>query len=358
MLLITKADVGGAQVHVLEIIKRLQNQYEFVLACGEEDYLTHKAQTLGVEVHILEHLKRPISLLTDYRAIGECLDLLRKLKPDLLHCHSSKAGVIGRIAAWKTKTPSLFTAHGWSFTEGAPWLQRSYGLILESILCRLIGQVVTVSNYDFRLAQRYRVGSDQRRHLILNGVSQATLQAKLRAVPVLKIVSVGRLSQVKNHALMLKALAALRVPYQAFIIGEGDCRGGLENAISSLGLQNRVTLLGEVTDTATHLTDADIFVLSSNYEGLPLSILEAMSMGLSVVSTDVGGVSEAVLHQKTGLLSPPKDANALAKNITRLAENEQLRAQYGKAALAHYKKNFTAPEMVQKLSLVYQNLID
>jgi len=357
LILITKADIGGAQVHVLEILKRLKSRYHFILATGEYDYLSKRAQELGVEVRVLNHLKRPISLSEDRRGFSECVTLLRECKPDLLHTHSSKAGVIGRLAAWRVGTPSLFTAHGWAFTEGAPVIQRMYGLALETVLCRLIGRVVTISDYDFQLAKRYRVGSARNRYLVKNGISRPKMHRHNEPQPELQILTIGRLSPVKNHAMLLDCLAALSIPFHARIIGEGECRAALECKIKSLDLGDKVELLGEVTQTTEYLAMSDLFVLTSNYEGLPLSVLEAMSLGLPVVATDVGGVSEAVLHQQTGLLSERRNAAQFTANVEKLGKDPELRQRYGEKALLQYDQNFTADRMVDELNRIYEEML-
>ena len=131
----------------------------------------------------------------------------------------------------------------------------------------------------------------------------------------------------------------------------------LEQRIEALGLGEKVSLLGEVTETTEHLARADLFVMSSNYEGLPLSVLEAMSMRLPVVSTDVGGVSEAVLDRQSGLLSGRGDIDALAGNIETLLRDPELSMRYGQKGYEHYKANFTAERMLRELEPIYRQLL-
>jgi len=357
LILITKADIGGAQVHVLETLKRLKSRYHFILATGEYGYLTTRAQEHGIEVRVLNHLKRPISLPEDRRGNAECVALLRELKPDLLHTHSSKAGVVGRMAAWRVGIPSLFTAHGWAFTEGAPAIQRAYGLLAESLMCRLPGRVVTISDYDFQLAKRYHIGAGRNRYLVKNGISNPPKHEHGAAQPELQILTIGRLSPVKNHLMFLEILATLSIPFYAQIIGEGECRAALEERIQSLGLADKVELLGEVSQTTEYLANADLFALTSNYEGLPLSVLEAMSMGLPVVATNVGGVKEAVLHEQSGLLSVRGDMTQFTANIEKLGKDPALRRRYGETALSHYTQNFTADRMVDEIELIYRDMV-
>ncbi len=170
-LIITKADIGGAQIHCLEIIKALQTRYQFVLLCGEEDFLTEAVRALQVEVLIIDSLVRPVSPKQDWKAIKTISSLITARKPKFVHAHSSKAGVIGRIAAWRAGVPSLFTAHGWAFTEGAPFKQRCLGLLSEWALGRLPAFTIAVSSYDYQLAKRYKVVDPKRFHLVQNGVT-------------------------------------------------------------------------------------------------------------------------------------------------------------------------------------------
>jgi len=274
-----------------------------------------------------------------------------------LHTHSSKAGVIGRLAAWRVGIPSLFTAHGWAFTEGVPIFRKSYGLVLEFLLARVIGRVVTISEFDYQLAKHYRVGADRNRYLVKNGISQSQVAGKSGQQPVLQILTIGRLSPVKNHAMLLDALASLSLPFHARIIGEGECRAKLEARIIALGLSSKVELLGAVTETTDYLANTHIFVLSLDYEGLPLSVLEAMSIGLPVVATNVGGVKEAVLHEQTGLLSVRQDAHRFAENIEKFAADKELRQQYGERARLHYEKHFTAVRMIDELEVIYRDMV-
>jgi glycosyltransferase involved in cell wall biosynthesis len=158
--------------------------------------------------------------------------------------------------------------------------------------------------------------------------------------------------------MLLEILATLNVPFHAQIIGEGECRAALEEKIQALGLVDKVELLGEVTQTTEYLAKADLFTLTSNYEGLPLSVLEAMSMGLPVVATNVGGVKEAVLHERTGLLSARSDVAQFTANVEKLGRDPALRQQYGEMALSHYAQNFTADRMVNELELIYRDMVE
>ncbi len=361
LILITKADIGGAQIHVLELIRGLMDQYEFILAVGEEDYLARKAREEGIKVTVLDHLVRPLSLKQDILGFKEIRQLLKQTQPALLHAHSSKAGVLGRLAALSVGVPALFTAHGWAYTEGAHPLRRLYGWGIEFCLSFISRGIVTISDYDTRLAHRLGVGLGRAKWLVKNCVAQSkwvsgkgstTIEHDL---PI--IISIGRLSPVKNQVLLVEALALLYQPFRAWIVGEGDQRKVIENKCRELDLEDQVSLLGEVEDCDSLLAQADLFVLSSNYEGLPLSVLEAMSASLPVVATDVGGVSEAVVDGKTGCLVPRMSPHELAEKIDSLLGDEEVRQQMGRAGSQLYQQQFTLDKLISGMRHVYDDIL-
>ena len=153
-ILITRGDTGDAQQHILSLIHHLRHRIRFTLGCGKAGYLTAQAEKMGVETIIVPHLQRPISPLTDLRCVRALRQILERENPDLVHLHSSKAGVVGRLAASSLHVKSLFTAHGWAFTEGSGRVRRSYGLIIEWVMARFGDGIIAVSGYDYRLAKK------------------------------------------------------------------------------------------------------------------------------------------------------------------------------------------------------------
>jgi len=356
LMIITRADIGGAQMHVLQLMRELGSRYQFVLATGAEGFLTDAARKLGVRVEILADLVRPVRLARDARALHAVYRLIHRLRPRLVHAHSFKAGLVARLAAKAAGTPCLFTAHGWSFTPGAPVFQRTAGLLIELVMCRLCAGVVTISRHDDKLASRWHVGSRSKRFLVLNAVDDAAHIARPGQVgPTL--ISVGRLTPVKNHQLLLQMLVRLPAAAQLVIVGEGPQRAQLQQQVRHLQLQDRVTLAGEVHDIKPYLSGAAVFVLGSRFEGLPLSILEAMSAGLPVVSTDVGGVSEAVIDGDTGYLAQAGDDRGLADRVRRLLDAPALRDTMGRQGRNHYLSTFTISRFRSQMLEIYGSIV-
>jgi glycosyltransferase involved in cell wall biosynthesis len=356
-LLITKADIGGAQIHVLSLIKSLQHKIHFTLGCGESGYLTDQAKQLGIEVVVIAQLQRQISLTRDISSIGAVRNVLRRLKPDLLHAHSSKAGVIGRLAARSLGIKSLFTAHGWAFTEGAGPVQRSYGLIIEWTLARVGNGIITVSKYDQELAGRFKVRSRNGNWLVQNGVAQIQGKRALEKSGEIRLLNIGRMARAKNQKLLLEAVAKVERNFKLTIVGVGHFKTDLENMVRDLDLGDKVEFVGNAPDIGTLFQACHIFVLSSDYEGLPLSILEAMSAGLPVVATDVGGVKEAVVDGSTGFLVKRGDSKALGEKITALIDDHSLRQKYAEKGLERYNSYFRLEKMCDSTLHIFRELI-
>ncbi|WP_253667267.1 glycosyltransferase, partial [Thermus scotoductus] len=179
LYLITRAEPGGAQVHLLELLRGFKDRAELHLGVGEDrdGFLIEEARALGVQVHILKHLLHPIRPHEDLLGLFEVASLLKRVNPHLLHAHSSKAGFLGRLAARALGVKSVYTAHGWAFTEGAPKGRRTLALAMERLAGRLSDRVIAVSRYDHDLALRHRVVPLEKLRVVPNGVPDTPLRA-------------------------------------------------------------------------------------------------------------------------------------------------------------------------------------
>lgn len=362
-ILVTRGDTGGAQQHILSLIRHLRHRIRFTLGCGESGYLSAQAEKMGTETIIVPHLKRPIAPLADLRCVRAVRQILKRTNPDLVHLHSSKAGVVGRLAARSIPVKSLFTAHGWAFTEGIGLVRRSGCVIVEWAMAGFGDGAIAVSGYDFRLAKKFGVigGDDsgnRRGWLIPNGVRpvQVAARAHERGGKPVRLLHVGRLERQKNQRLLIEAVSMIERNFSLIIVGGGQLRPGLDQQVDHHGLAGRVTFV-ESSRIDPYFVDADIFVLSSDYEGLPLVILEAMSAGLAVVATDVGGVREAVSDGVSGFLVNRGDASGLSGKLTRLIDDEDLRREFGRNGQRIYRDQFTEQRMCEQTLTVYRTLI-
>ena len=356
LYIVTRAERGGGQVHVRDLLGGFRSRYECHLATGEEGFLCEAARDLGVAVHIIPSMVQPMAPLKDLRALMGIRALLKTLKPDLVHAHTSKAGLLARLAGAIASVPVVFTVHAWSFTEGASWKQKFIAVPLER-LAGLGGRIITVSESNRRMALSRGVAAKHSMTTVRNGITDTPGQADPGFSGRVRIIMVARFAEPKDQLLLLRAVAGINEDFEVDLVGDGPLLARVRKAATDLGLNNRVNFLGDRDDVADLLARAHIFALATKSEGLPLSILEAMRAGLPVISSDVGGVSESVEDGVTGLLVPAGDPDQLRAALLRLILDPPLRAALGHAGRKRYERDFTVDRMLAKTAEIYGELM-
>jgi glycosyltransferase involved in cell wall biosynthesis len=342
LLVITLAEVGGAQTYVASLLPALVGHFDVAVAAHGPGPLCEAAGAAGVRFHPLQNVRRPISLWRDLAGLYELTRLLRRERPDILHASSSKAGVLGRLAGFFARVPvRIFTVHGWAFAAHSGFSSRLYRW-LDRLVEPLTTVTICVSERERAAGLAAGTCARERTVVIPNAVD---VEGAPRSRPVERerplILAVGRLKAPKDFPTLIRALGDLRPDsFEAVIVGDGPDRPRLEEEIETLGLTGPVRLAGERRDVPELLAAADVFVLPSVSEGLPVSVLEAMAAGLPVVASRVGGVPEQVSDGQTGLLVEPGDPNALAAALARLIAEPSLRRRLGAAGRARAEQAF------------------
>jgi glycosyltransferase involved in cell wall biosynthesis len=345
MLVITLAEVGGAQSYVASLLPALAERYDVALAAYGEGPLREAAAAAGARFVPLRHVRRPVRPWRDLAGLVELARLFRRERPQIVHASSSKAGVLGRLAATVTRVPvRIFTVHGWAFTAYSGLPSRLYQ-VADRLMEPLTTVTICVSENELAAGLEAGTCRAESTVVIRNAVdvSGAARSRHDRAVP--RLIAVGRLKAPKDFLTLVRAFAAIpRGKFEALIVGDGPDRQEVEAEIRSLGLEEHVRLAGERDDVPALLADSDLFVLSSRSEGLPVSVLEAMAAVLPVVASDVGGLRELVADSETGILVPPVDVPALAAALGRLVEDRELRRTLGAAGRARAEALFDLAE--------------
>jgi glycosyltransferase involved in cell wall biosynthesis len=341
MLLITLAEVGGAQSYVAALVPVLAEQYEVVLAAHGEGPLRAAAGEAGARFVQLRHVRRPIRPWRDLAGLVELVRLLRRERPQILHASSSKAGVLGRVAAAATRVPiRFFTVHGWAFSAYSG-LTSSLYRIADRLMAPLTTVTICVSENELAAGLEAGTCSAERTVVIRNAVDVSAAPRSRHDRPIPRLIAVGRLKAPKDFMTLISAFAALpQGSFEAVVVGDGPDRGAVEAEIRALGLEKSVRLVGERSDVPALLADSDLFVLSSRSEGLPVSVLEAMAAELPVVASNVGGLAELVVDGETGILVPQGNSAALAGALGRLIDDRDLRRNLGTAGRARAKALF------------------
>jgi glycosyltransferase involved in cell wall biosynthesis len=290
--------------------------------------------------------QRRLMPLAHVRAFGDLVRLFRAERPDLVHAHMPISGFLARLAARVAGVPRVaYTCHGFLFNQDGSWLRRLAGLVMEWIGGRFTDVFMTVSASE--AADASRLWIFQGAETVGNGrdpavfrvdpVARARIRAE-RGTPAdrVVVVAVSRLVRVKGYPEL--AAAMREVPdAELWVVGErldSDRGDDMRELLMDAGLGDRLHLLGYRDDVAAVLAAADIFALPSYFEGLPMSVIEAMLTGLPVVASDIDGPREQVVPEVTGLLVPARQVAPLANALARLAADPALRAAMGEAGRA------------------------
>jgi glycosyltransferase involved in cell wall biosynthesis len=283
--------------------------------------------------------------------------LMRQTRPHIVHTHTAKAGLVGRLAAFLTRVPVIVhTFHGHVFHGYFGAIKSRFFITLEQLVARITDAVVTISDGLREELIGYRIAPPARIYVVPLGlaldrfaapdVPRGTLRGELGCSPEIPLVGmIGRLVPIKNHELLLEAALHVRraLPEAHFVIvGGGERLEPLQAAAAALGLSDAVSFTGWRRDLPAIYADLDVLALTSNNEGTPVSIIEAMAAGVPVVATAVGGVPDLLEAGALGTLVPPGDAaqfgQALVETLTQPQEHigaarESALARYGAARL-------------------------
>ncbi|MFA6506551.1 MAG: glycosyltransferase family 4 protein [Treponemataceae bacterium] len=363
LFIITRGDsIGGGQIHVRDLsIAAISRGLRVGVAVGSAGPLTEALEKAGVSVFLLDKLVREISPKKDIAAVKELREVIRAFKPDLVSCHTAKAGMVGRMAASGEKVPSVFTAHGWQFADGIGFSQKMAVLAVEYFCARLCGRIITVSEYDYRLARRYHVAGSNKLRLVHNGMPDrpAPIRVIRGSKSAIKLIMTARFQEQKDHETLFRALAELKdLDWSIDLVGDGPLFEQFKEMARELGIEDRVAFLGQRLDVPDLLDTADIFVLSTRWEGFPRSILEAMRASLPVVTSDVGGCKESVSEGETGYLVSAGDIAALRDRLRALMINEEARLRLGNAGRARFDRFFTFDAMYEATQAVWRECLN
>jgi glycosyltransferase involved in cell wall biosynthesis len=357
---ITRSDhVGGAQVHVRDLAaSMLRKGHEPIVLAGGSGPYTDALHAAGVKTFTVKHLVAAIRPHKDAVALAELWMILRQLRPDLISTHSSKAGVLGRLAARALRIPVVFTAHGWSFTPGIPSRQAMLYRGMERLVAPLASRIITVSEFDRELALDSHLAPPERVVTVHNGMPD--ISPALRADPgrsPVRLVMTARFESQKDHSTLLQALAGLDGAWQLDLIGDGPLLPQIQSLADELGLKDRVRFWGQRMDVEQLLAAAQVALLITNWEGFPRSILEAMRAGLPVVASRVGGIAESVQDGETGFLVDRGDIEGLRRRLIEILNDAGLRARMGRSGRERYECQFRLEHTMEKTMAVYQDLI-
>lgn len=386
--ILNRFNLGGPVYNASYLSADLAPEYETTLIgglpeSGEASALFIPTE-LGLQPYILPEMCRSINPKNDRRTYLILRSMIRELKPTIVHTHASKAGALGRMAAFHERVPvTVHTFHGHVFHSYFNWATTLFYKNLERQLAKKTSAIVAISaRQKEELCAIYQIAPSHRTHIIPLGfdLQRFTIDRDLRRSnfrmrmqmhdDVFAIGIIGRLAAIKNHRLFLESLALLKVisrrQFRAFIVGDGELRQIIEAWCDQLNLsrstasdprQSDVVFMSWVTEVAQILPGFDAVALTSHNEGTPVSLIEAQAAGVPVVSTHVGGVADILIQGQTGLLTRPGSAEDVAGALRLLMEDHELYQEMANRAPEHAVKHFSRERLASDMRALYDQLI-
>ena len=331
-----------------------------------------RLEEAGIPCHLIEPLTREVNPIKDLLALHQLIRLFRQEQPALVHTHTSKAGVLGRLAAWVTGVQNVVhTPHGHVFYGHFGGLTSWVFLQIERVLAKRTSKLIalTEAERDEHLARgvgradNFAVipsGIDLDRYRSLVGVRGQRPACFACPPDAIVVGSVGWLTQIKGHQYLIEAIARLKPTFPRLhlvLIGSGGLRDDLKALAARLGIRESVTFTGEQSDVPECLASMDVFVLPSLNEGMGRALVEAMAAGRPVIASRVGGVPALIQDRRNGLLVPAGDAHALSEALSEFLRRPHWAKELGTAASESVGKRFQAAEMVHAIEAVYEEVL-
>ncbi|MCA9053577.1 MAG: glycosyltransferase family 4 protein [Planctomycetaceae bacterium] len=376
---ITRLIVGGAQENTLLTVQGQHHDYQDEVTLitgpglGPEGSLEGRADELGLDVRVIPELQRAIHPLRDWASYRALVGCLREYRPEIVHTHSSKAGILGRRAAYKLGIPCVHTIHGAAFHYGQSRLAYSAYVAAERIAARWTDQFISVSDDMTAEYLRAGIGGPDRYTTIYSGfdvepflhptVTRDEVRQRLGLQPQDIVVGkIARLFHLKGHEFLLAAapeIAAASPEVRFLLVGDGVLRESLQAEIRRLGLTDRFVFTGLVPpEQIPELIAAmDIVVHTSQWEGLARVLPQGLIAGKPVVSYDVGGAREVVMPGETGFLLPRDSVRDLALAVSQLAADPQLRDRLGVCGRERFTDQFRHQTMTRRIRDVYAAIL-
>jgi len=351
----TNSDLAGAPIHVRGLILGLHHRAEINAIFGEHGPIVDSLESVGVHCKVLSRMRSSISPVNDLIVLLQLVKELLTNKPDIVHLHSAKAGMLGRLACIVTRIPWVYTVHGWGW--------RGFGKI-KSGLFFFIEKILSFSSDGFYIYVSRSVEYDginklkidrRRSRVIYNGVEPIGFTAE--PVGPLRILMAARVCIAKDHETLIRAFEYLSIPSVLILCGEGTNTDEFKKLTLTWAPRRsaNIEFLGICTDVPSLLQSTNIFSLISNFEALPISIIEAMASERAVIASDVGGVSELIHNNINGLIVPRGGIQELIDGFTRL-EDIEFRRFLAKNSRLCYQSAFTKTGMITNVWEVYTRI--
>ena len=386
--ILNRFNLGGPTYNAAYLSKYMPSEFETLLIGGQkaesEASSLHITEDLGLDPIVIPTMLRELNPKKDYESYLKIKEIIADFKPDIVHTHASKAGALGRLAAINSDVPHLVhTFHGHVFHGYFNPVKTKMYKTVERYLAKKTDRIVTISNIQkTELGVEHRIcpldkieviplGFDLDRFQVNQEENRNIFRIKYQLKEdTVAIGIIGRLVPIKNHELFLKGIQFIKknskIKIQAFIIGDGESRNTIEEQAKKLGLSfdNKANTGVDILFTSwikkvdAALSGLDLVALTSLNEGTPVSLIEAQAAEKAIVTTNVGGIENVVLPNKSALLSEIDDENGFCKNLIKLVDDSIMRMEFSKAGKDFVFNNFHYNRLVKDTTELYHKILD
>lgn len=387
--IINRFNLGGPTYNAAYLTKYLSPEFETLLVGGAIDESEGNSQfivkNLGIEPLIIPEMRRSLDPVLDNKAYRKIKKIICEFKPDIVHTHASKAGALGRYAAYKMKVPVIVhTFHGHVFDAYFNKYLSAFYMNIERYLAKKSSCIIALSeNQKNDLSSKYRICDKEKIKVIPLGFDlerfQKDYEEKRKIFreqynlgdDEIAVAIIGRIVHVKNHDLFLDAVKKVSTKtskkIRVFIIGDGECKQALMNKAAKLGLsftgnisdsfKNLITFTSWIQEIDKVIAGIDVVCMTSLNEGTPVSLIEAQAGNKPIIATNVGGIEDVVIPGKTALLSPNNEIHAFAQNLNKIIESADLRNELSQQGWAFVKEKFHFMRLVSDTRILYHRLL-
>jgi glycosyltransferase involved in cell wall biosynthesis len=373
--IITRLNIGGPTIHAV-LLNAIMDQevYESYLVTGNiesnESSMDYYADKYGIKPIYVNSMSREIRLFKDLKAFFKIYKIIKKIKPDIVHTHTAKAGILGRLAAWMANVHVIFhTFHGNVFNGYFGKIKTMYFILIEKLLAKLSTKIIAISQQQKKELINLGITKEDKITVINLGFQFENVipdekdRNKFREeyfVPNdAKLIGiVGRIVPIKNHKLFLDIAKQVISKYSNVyfaIIGDGELRDDIEKEIIALNLNKRVFITGFIKNLKSIYADLDIVLLTSNNEGTPVALIEAMACKKLVMSTRVGGVEDFIENGVDGFYFPKERYESFTSEIDNWMNNEEKYDQMKSDAQKKAIEKFSYVHLINNMENLYNN---
>jgi glycosyltransferase involved in cell wall biosynthesis len=332
---ITKSECGGAQSVIWELLSaHKKNGDEVIVMASTSGWLADETKAFGFSFIPNRFIQKTLNPILILRALFVYRNAVLEFKPDIVSLHSSFSGFIGRIGLLN-RYPVVYTAHGWGFINGVSLPKKIIAIVAEKIAAYFCKKIICVSVFDQQIALSYAIAKKEKINVIHNGVTIPSNITRKHENKKLRIVFLGRFAEPKRQDLLIAAFArlpqALQAKVEVRLLGNGPKKSKLNTQILALHVEKSIYIT-ETLDRAkalAELSEGDILVLVSDWEGFPMVILEALQLSIPVIANNVGGMSEAIDATVGALLPAQVTSEDIALALIELISNDDFRHQKG-----------------------------